>query len=86
MNNNVCCEVTNEKPMCVADYEKETSECLVETRAILTSIYGTITSTNNSGENAGTPASLIDNVIANNDLAIQIRAIARDINRVLFNN
>ena len=39
MNNNVCCEAKVEKPMCVADYEKEISECLAETRDILKRDY-----------------------------------------------
>ena len=86
MNNNVCCEEKTAKVMCVADYEKEISECLAETRDILSSIYGTITSANNSGEDTGTPVSLMENVIANKELATQIRSIANDINRVLFNS
>lgn len=89
MNNNVCCEkaVGNvEEVKCVADYEKEIRENLIETRAVLSSIYCTITADNNSGEDTGTPNSLMDNVIANKELAIQIRSIANDINRVLFNS
>lgn len=89
MNNNVCCEkaVGNvEEVKCVADYEKETRESLIETRAILSSIYGTITAGNNSGEDTGTLNCLMDNVIANKELAIQICSIANDINRVLFNS
>lgn len=85
MNNNVCCEEKNAKVMCVSDYEKEISECLAETRDILSSIYGTITSANNSCEDIGTPVNLMENVIANKELATQIRSIANDINRVLFN-
>lgn len=74
-----------ERVRCVADYEKEISECLAETRAVLSSIYCTITSDNNSGSDVNTPDSLMGNVIANKELAIQIRSIANDINRVLFN-
>lgn len=85
MNNNICCEEKTAKVMCVANYEKEISECLAETRDILSSIYGTITSANNSCEDIGTPVSLVENVIANKELATQIRSIANDINRVLFN-
>lgn len=85
MNNNVCCEVKAEEK-CVADYEKEIRESLLETRAVLSSIYGTITADNNSGEDTGTPNSLMNNVIANKELAIQIQSIANDINRVLFNS
>ena len=85
MNNNICCEETTAKVMCVADYEKEISECLIETRELLSSIYGTITSANNSGEDIGTPVSLVENVIANKELATQNRSIANAINRVLFN-
>ena len=39
MNNNVCCEAKVEKPMCVADYEHETRNNLLETRAVLSAIY-----------------------------------------------
>lgn len=85
MNNNICCEEKNAKVMCVADYEKEISECLIETRDILSSICSTITSVNNSSEDVGTPVNLMENVIANKELATQIRSIANDINRVLFN-
>lgn len=86
MNNNICCEEkTTAKVMCVADYEKEISECFVETRDILSSICSTITSVNNSSEDVVTPVSLMENVIANKELATQIRSIANDINRVLFN-
>lgn len=85
MNNNVCCEEKAEKVMCVADYEKEIRENLIETRAVLSSIYCTITADNNSGEDTDTVNSLMDNVIANKKLAIQICSIAKDINRVLFN-
>ena len=85
MNNNVCCEGKTAKVMCVSDYEKEITECLAETREILSSIYGTITSANNSGEIIETPVNLMENVIANKELATQIRSIANDINRVLFN-
>ena len=35
MNNNVCCEQKVKKPMCVADYEHETRNNLLETRAVL---------------------------------------------------
>lgn len=88
MNNNVCCEKTVgnvEKVKCVADYEKEISECLIETRDILSSIFSTITSVNNGSEDIGTPVGLMENVIANKEMATQIRSIANDINRVLFN-
>ena len=86
MNNNICCEEkTTAKVMCVADYEKEITECLAETRDILSSICSTITSVNNSSEDVGTPVNLMENVIANKELATQIRSIANDINRVLFN-
>ena len=73
--------------MCVADYEKEVSKCLIETRAVLTSIYCTLTSfNNNDNDDVGTPNSLMDNVIANNELAVQICTIAKDINKALFNS
>lgn len=85
--NKICCEEKPEKAMCVADYEKEVSKCLFETRAVLTSIYSTLTSfNNNDNDDVGTPNSLMDNVIANNELAVQICSIAKDINKVLFNS
>ncbi len=85
--NNICCEETPKKVMCVADYEKEVSKCLIETRAVLTSIYCTLTSfNNNDNDDVGTPNSLMDNVIANNELAVQICTIAKDINKALFNS
>lgn len=85
MNNNVCCEAKVEKPMCVADYEHETRNNLLETRAVLSAIYCTITSDNNNDNNIGEQNCLTDEVIANKELATQIRSIANDINRVLFN-
>lgn len=85
MNNNVCCEAKVEKPMCVADYEHETRKNLIETRAVLSNIYCTITSDSNSGSDVGEPNCFTDEVIANKELATQIRSIANDINRALFN-
>lgn len=85
MNNNVCCEAKAEKPMCVADYEHEVRKNLIETRAVLSSIYCTITSDNNSGSEVGEPNCFTDEVIANKELTNQICTIAKDINRVLFN-
>lgn len=85
MNNNVCCEAKVEKPMCVADYEHETRNNLLETRAVLLAIYCTITSDSNSGSDVGEPNCLTDEVIVNKELATQIRSIANDINRALFN-
>lgn len=58
---------------------------MAETRDILSSICSTITSVKNSSEDVGTPVNLMENVIANKELATQIRSIANDINRVLFN-
>ena len=86
MNNNVCCEEKVIKPVCVADYEHETRNNLLETRAVLSYIYCTITSDNNSGNDVGESNCLTDEVIANNELAYQICTIAKDINRVLFNS
>ena len=86
MNNNVCCEEKVKKPMCVADYEHETRNNLLETRAVLSAIYCTITSDNNSGSDVGELNCLTDEVIANKELAYQICTIAKDINRVLFNS
>lgn len=83
--NNVCCEAKVEKPMCVADYEQETRKNLLETKAVLSDIYCTITSDNNSGSEVGELNCFTDEVIANKELAIQICSIAKDINRVLFN-
>lgn len=85
MNNNVCCEPKIEKPICVADYEHETRKILIETRAVLSAIYCTITSNNNSGSDVEEPNCFANEVIVNKELANQICTIAKDINGALFN-
>lgn len=84
MDEKVCCVKESQK--CVADYEKETSDVLVETRAVLASIYFTMSADNYSSDDTGTPNCLMENVVANKELAMQIRDMAKDINRILFNN
>lgn len=71
---------------CRSNYEHETRNNLLETRAVLSAIYCTITSDNNNDNNIGEPNCLTDEVIANKELACQICTIAKDINRVLFNS
>ena len=85
MNNNECCKVEAAPRRCVADYEKSTRECLLETRSILTSIYLTI----GGGEAAkptetGTPDSMMQNAQINENLAMEIRGMAKEINMELF--
>lgn len=82
----VCCEANEVMPMCIADYEKKTMENLNETQAILSSIYRTIVVDDSIVEDTGSVNNLMDNVVANFELTIQIRDIAKDINRVLFNS
>lgn len=86
MNNNVCCENEVVKERCVADYEKEISELLVETRGVLASIYCTMTADNYGCDDTGTHNCLMDNVVANRELATQVLGMANDINRILFKN
>ena len=86
MNNNVCCEPVEVMPKCVADYEKGTMENLMEIITILSSIYRTIVGGDPIKEDTGSASNLMDNVAANYELTLQIREIAKDINRVLFNS
>ena len=85
MNNNECCKVEAAPRRCVADYEKTTRECLLETRSILRSIHFT---TNGGGEMepVGTPEpdSLMKNTQLNEDLAREIREMVKEINMELF--
>lgn len=82
MNNNECCKV--EPRRCVADYEKTTRECLLEARSILTSIYFTIGGSGAEPTKVGTPDNMIQNAQINEDLAMEIRGMAKGINMELF--
>lgn len=85
MNNNECCKVEAAPRRCVADYEKATRECLLEARSILRSIYLTVSG--NGGKEhaeAGTPDNMMENAQINEDLAMEIRGMAKEINMELF--
>lgn len=83
MNNNECCKA--EAGRCVADYEKTTREHLLEARDILRSVYMTISGKGGGGNtDAGTPDNMIQNAQINENLAIEIREAAKEINMELF--
>lgn len=83
MNNNECCMA--EARRCVADYEKTTREHLLEARDILRSVYMTISGNGGGGNtDAGTPDNMIQNAQINENLAIEIREVAKEINMELF--
>ena len=84
MNNNECCKVEAEPRKCIADYERETRECLLEARSILTSIYFTIGGSGAEPTEVGTPDNMIQNAQINEDLAMEIRGMAKGINMELF--
>ena len=84
MNNNECCKVEAAPRRCVADYEKTTRECLLEARSILTSIYFTIGGSGAEPTKVGTPDNMIQNAQINEDLAMEIRGMAKGINMELF--
>lgn len=84
MNNNECCKVEAEPRKCIADYEKATRECLLEARSILTSVYFTIGGRGAEPTKVGTPDNMIQNAQINEDLAMEIRGMAKGINMELF--
>lgn len=69
----------------IANYGKESLEYMWETKDILASIYSNITSNRTNDEARSEMTCLRDNMIEIKDTAMQIREIARNINRVLFN-
>lgn len=84
MNNNECCKGEAAPRRCVADYEKTTRECLLEARSILTSIYLTIGGSGAGPTEVGTPDNMMQNAQINEDLAMEIRGMAKGINTELF--
>lgn len=84
MNNNECCKVEEKPRTCIADYEKATRECLLEARSILTSIYFTIGGGGAEPTEVGTPDNMMQNAQINEDLAMEIRGMAKGINMELF--
>lgn len=83
MNNNECC--MTESRRCVADYEKMTREHLLEARDTLRLVYITISGKGGEGNaDAGTPDNMIQNAQMNENLAIEIREVAKEINMELF--
>lgn len=81
---NECCKVEEKPRRCVADYEKATMECLLEARSILTSIYLTIGGRGEGPAQASTPDNMMQNAQINEDLAMEIRGMAKGINMELF--
>lgn len=85
MNNNECCKVEAAPRRCVADYEKTTRECLLEARSILRSVYLTVSGSGGTElKEVGTPDNMMENAQINEDLAMEIREIAKEINMELF--
>lgn len=81
---NECCKVEAAPRRCVADYEKTTRECLLEARSILTSIYFTIGGSGAKPIGVGIPDNMMQNAQINEDLAMEIRGMAKGINMELF--
>ena len=69
----------------IAEYGKESLAYLQETKGILVSIAGNITSLRTVEEEEGPVTCLRDNMAEIRDTAMQIREIARNINMALFN-
>ena len=69
----------------IAEYGKESLAYLQETKGILVSIVGNITSLRTVEEEEGPVTCLRDNMAEIRDTAMQIREIARNINMALFN-
>lgn len=69
----------------IADYGKESLAYLKETKGVLVSIFGNITSCRTVEEEEGPVTCLRDNMAEIRDTAMQIREIARNINMALFN-
>lgn len=84
MNNNECCKVEAEPRGCVADYEKATRECLLEARSILRSVYLTVRGSGAKPTETGIPDSMMQNAQINENLAMEIRGMAKEINMELF--
>ena len=69
----------------IADYGKESLAYLKETKGVLVSIFGNITSCRTGEGEEGPVTCLRENMAEIRDTAMQIREIARKINMVLFN-
>lgn len=69
----------------VADYAKESLAYLQETRDVLATIHGNITSNRAGNEEEVQVTCLLDNMAEIKETAMQIREIARNINMALFN-
>lgn len=69
----------------IADYGKESLAYLQETKGILVSIFGNITSLRTAEEEEVQVTCLSDNMAEIREISIQIREIARNINMALFN-
>lgn len=69
----------------IADYGKESLAYLKETKGVLVSIFGNITSCRTVEEEEGAVTCMRDNMAQIRETAMQIREIARNINMVLFN-
>lgn len=69
----------------IADYGKESLAYLKETKGVLVSIFGNITSCRTVEEEEGPVTCMRDNMEQIKETAMQIREIARNINMALFN-
>lgn len=70
----------------IADYGKESLAYLKETKGILVSMLGNITSNRTNDETRSEVTCLRENAIEIRDVAMQIREMARTISKELFNN
>lgn len=70
----------------IADYGKESLECMWETKDILASIYSNLTPERLNDEPRAEVTCLRENAIEIRDVAMQIREMARTISKELFNN
>ena len=69
----------------IADYGKESLEYMEETKKILASIYGNLTSEGLNDEPRAEVTCLKENMLEIRNAAMQIREMARTINMALFN-
>lgn len=69
----------------IADYAKESLAYLKETRDVLATIHGNITSNRAVNEEDGQVTCLLDNMAEIKETAMLLREIARMINMELFN-
>lgn len=81
-------EMVTDRPMqepSIAEYGKESLAYLKETKDVLVSIFGSITSCRTADEEEGPVTCMRDNMAQIRETAMQIREIARNINMALFN-